>query len=369
MHLAGKNYTRREIERHVASLGQAGGVRRVVLAEGRAKGVEAFQFETGDGLDFTVLPDRGLDIPFCSFKGLNLVYQAPGGIAHPAFHDPAGFEWLRVFFGGLLTTCGLSYFGEPGPDGEEQLGLHGRYAGLPAVRVRDLSRWEGEEYLLEVAGTVEEASLFGEKLRLERSVASRIGARCLTVRDRVQNFGRRPAPFTILYHVNAGFPLLSAESELETSSVSIEPYDPAAAALLPEVRRFAAPDPEYPGMGLDYLHTMAADADGRAWAAVVNRGLEPRGGPAGLGLFLRFRIDTLPFLNEWKMLAEGDYVVGVEPANTKCLNRAALRREGRLPMLQPGEAREMEVELGVLEGPEEIEAFAERCRAIRDGVA
>jgi hypothetical protein len=102
---------------------------------------------------------------------------------------------------------------------------------------------------------------------------------------------------------------------------------------------------------------------------VVNRGLEPRGGPAGLGLFLRFRIDTLPFLNEWKMLAEGDYVAGVEPANTKCLNRAVLRREGRLPMLQPGEAREMEVELGVLEGPEEIEAFAERCRAIRDGVA
>jgi hypothetical protein len=367
MHLAGKNYTRREIERHVASLGQAGGVRRVVLAEGRAKGVEAFQFETGDGLDFTVLPDRGLDIPFCSFKGLNLVYQAPGGIAHPAFHDPAGFEWLRVFFGGLLTTCGLTYFGDPGTDAGEQLGLHGRYTGLPAARLRDLSRWEGEEYLLEVAGTVEEASLFGEKLRLERSVASRIGARSLTVRDRVENFGRRPAPFTILYHVNAGFPLLCADSELECSSQSVEPYDPTLAPSRPEVRPFAAPDPQFSAPGPDYLHIMAADAGGRAWAALVNRKLQPRGGPAGLGLSLRFRADTLPFLNEWRMLAEQDYVVGVEPANTKVLNRAALRREGRLPMLQPGEVREMEVELGVLEGAEEIEAFAERCRAIRSG--
>jgi hypothetical protein len=368
MHLAGKNYTRREVERHVGGLGQAGGVRRVVLAEGRAKGVEAFQFETGEGLAFTVLPDRGLDIPFCSFKGLNLVFQAPGGVAHPAFLDPAGFEWLRVFFGGLLTTCGLTYFGDPGPDGGDQLGLHGRYTGLPAVRVRDLSRWEGEEYLLEVAGTVEEASLFGEKLRLERSVASRIGARCLTVRDRVQNFGRRPAPFTILYHINAGFPLLAADSELESSSVSVEPYDPASARLQ-EVRRFAPPDADLPGMGLDYLHTMAPDADGRAWAALLNRGLRPRGGPAGLGLYLAFRADTLPYLSEWRMLAEGEYVVGLEPANTKVLNRAVLRREGRLPVLEPGETREMEVELGVLEGPEEIGAFAARCRAIRDGAA
>jgi len=368
MHLAGKNYARREVERHVGGLGQAGGVRRVVLAEGRAKGVEAFQFETGDGLSFTVLPDRGLDIPFCSFKGLNLVFQAPGGVAHPAFLDPAGFEWLRVFFGGLLTTCGLTYFGDPGPDGGDQLGLHGRYTGLPAVRVGDLSRWEGEEYLLEVAGTVEEASLFGEKLRLERSVASRIGSRQLTVRDRVQNFGRRPAPFTILYHINAGFPLLAADSELESSSVSVEPYNPASARPR-EVRRFAPPDADLPGMGLDYLHTMAADADGRAWAALLNRGLRPRGGPAGLGLYLAFRADTLPYLSEWRMLAEGEYVVGLEPANTKVLNRAVLRREGRLPVLEPGETREMEVELGVLEGPEEIGAFAARCRAIRDGAA
>jgi hypothetical protein len=369
MRLAGKDYTRREIERHVGELGQVGGVRRLVLAEGRAKGVEAFQFETGEGLAFTVLPDRGLDIPFFSFKGVNLVYQAPGGIAHPAFHDPAGFEWLRVFFGGLLTTCGLTYFGDPGPDEGGELGLHGRYTGLPAVRVRDLSRWEGEEYLLEVAGTVEEASLFGDKLRLERSVSSRLGARSLTVRDRVENFGRKPAPFTILYHVNAGFPLLSADSELECGSVAVEPYDEASAAHLAEVRRFAAPDPDFVAPGLDYLHTMGADADGRAWAALVNRGLHPRGGPAGLGLALRFRADTLPFLNEWKMLADGDYVAGVEPANTKVVGRAALRREGRLPMLQPGEVREMEVELGVLEGPEEIEAFAERCRAIRGGSA
>ena len=49
MRLAGRTYTRREIERHVGGLGQLGGARRVVLAEGRARGVEAFELPTGGG--------------------------------------------------------------------------------------------------------------------------------------------------------------------------------------------------------------------------------------------------------------------------------------------------------------------------------
>jgi hypothetical protein len=364
MRIGNRTYSRRELERRIGSVLQLGGTRHVELAEGRAKGVAAIEVSTGSGLAFTVLPDRGLDIPFCTFKGLNLVYLAPGGIAHPAFHDPAGFEWLRTFFGGLLTTCGLTYFGDPGRDGEEELGLHGRYASLPALRVCDRSRWEGDEYRLEISGTVEEASLFGDKLRLERSIASALGANSLTVRDRVHNFGSRPAPFTILYHINAGFPLLDAGSELHSTSFSVQPYDAEAAAHLGELERFAAPDPGYAGMGEDFLHTMAADEQGYAWAALINRGLGPAGGPEGLALYLRFRADTLPYLNEWKMLADTDYVVGIEPTNTKIRNRAILRREKRLPFLAPGETREMEVEIGVLEAAEGIAQFVERVRRI-----
>ncbi len=364
MRIGTKLYSRGELERRIGSLRQLGGTRHVELAEGRAKGVAAIEVATGSGLDFTVLPDRGLDIESCSFKGLNLVYLTPSGIAHPAFHDPAGFEWLRTFSGGLLTTCGLTYFGDPGRDGEEELGLHGRYASLPALRVCDLSRWQGEDYLLEIRGTVEEASLFGDKLRLERSISSALGSGSLILRDRVQNFGSRPSPFTILYHLNAGFPLLDAGSELVCTSLSVEPYDAVSAAHLADVLRFQAPDPGFPSPGQDFLHTMAGDEEGYAWAAMINRSLGPAGGPEGLALYLRFRTDTLPFLNEWKLLAETDYVVGLEPVNTMVLNRARLRREGRLPMLAPGETRDMELELGVLEGAEQIGHFVERVGRI-----
>jgi hypothetical protein len=212
---------------------------------------------------------------------------------------------------------------------------------------------------------VEEAVLFGDKLRLERTITSSLGSSSLTVHDRVRNFGSRPAPFTILYHINAGFPLLDADSELQSTSTAVEPYSPEAVAHLGELDRFAAPDPGYQGMGQDFLHRMAADQEGYAWAAMINRHLGPSGGAEGLGLYLRFRADTLPFLNEWKMLADTDYVVGIEPANTKILNRAVLRRENRLPFLAPGETRDMEVEIGVLEGGEQIAQFVERVRRIR----
>ena len=353
--IGNRDFSRKEIESRVGDTRQLGGIRHCELSEGRAKGVRAAIVDTGAGLSFTVLPDRGLDIADCSYKGVGLVYHAPGGIAHPAFHDPSGFEWLRVFFGGLVTTCGLSYFGDPGRDGNEDLGLHGRYAAQSARQVCDLSRWEGDQRILEITGIVEEAVLFGDKLRLTRSISTSLGSKSLRVRDSVQNIGARTSPFTILYHVNAGFPLLDESSELIIASRSIEPYDEPAAARIGEVLGFTAPDRS--AVGLDYLHTMAADAQGYTRAAMVNRRL-------GLGLSLRYNTASLPFLNEWKMLNEVDYVVGFEPVNTITVNRSVLRSRGRLPMLEPGEVREMDIEFGVLEGCAEIDAFAAEVKRL-----
>ena len=357
MNIQGKSFSKRELERRTGHLQQIGGTRHFELSSGRAKGVQGIEVNTGSGLVFTVLPGRGLDIANCTFRGTNLVYLAPGGVAHPAFYNPKGFEWLNTFFGGLLTTCGLTYFGDPERDGEQELGLHGRYAGLAAAVVRDNSRWEGDEYRIEISGTVEECALFGDKLRLERSITAILGSRHLTIRDRVENFGFRSAPLTILYHVNCGFPLLDGSSQLHLSSSAIEPYDRNAAEHAGEVRSFSVPQPGFQGQ--DFLHTMVADSEGYARAAMVNPCLN-----GGVGLYLRFHTDSLPYLNEWKMLGEGDYVVGIEPVNTKILGRGTLKREKRLPWIEAGECRDMEVEIGVLEGKREIEEFSAGVRNV-----
>jgi hypothetical protein len=359
MNILGKTYSKRELERRMGHLDQIGGTRHFEYSTGRARGVQAVEVNTGAGLVFTVLPGRGLDIAACSYKGTNLVYLAPGGISHPAFYNPAGLEWLNTFFGGLLTTCGLSYFGDPERDGEKELGLHGRYAGLAAAVCRDCSRWEGDEYLVEIGGTVEECALFGDKLRLHRSITTRLGSRSLTIRDRVENYGFRSSPLTVLYHINCGFPLLEEHSTLELSSSEVEPYDRNAEEHLGEALRFSAPQEGFRGQ--DFLHRMLADEQGYALAAMVNPRLR-----GGLGLSLRFRIDSLPYLNEWKMLGEGDYVTGIEPVNTKIVGRSTLKREKRLPWIEPGEIREMEVEIGVLEGAAEIRAMSDRIREVME---
>jgi hypothetical protein len=352
-----RSFSKRDLERRTGHLQQIGGTRHFELSAGRGRGVSAIEVNTGNGLVFTVLPGRGLDIANCTFRGTNLVYLAPGGVAHPAFYNPAGLEWLNTFFGGLLTTCGLTYFGDPDRDGEQELGLHGRYAGLAAVVARDNSRWEGNDYRIEISGSVEECALFGDKLRLERSITTMLGSRHLTIRDRVENFGFRSTPLTVLYHINCGFPLLDGSSELQLSSSAIEPYDRNAEEHAGEVRRFSVPQAGFRGQ--DFLHTMVADSEGYARAAMVNAELD-----GGLGLYLRFRTESLPYLNEWKMLGEGDYVVGIEPVNTKTVGRSILRREKRLPRIEAGESREMEVEIGVLEGKREIDEFVDGIREV-----
>ncbi|UCB47146.1 MAG: aldose 1-epimerase family protein [Spirochaetota bacterium] len=355
MKINGKEYSRREIEKRIGNVNQIGNTVHYELTEGRSKGVRAVEFNNGSGLSFTVLPDRGLDIVHCTYNGINLVYQTPNGVAHPSFYEPHGPSWLKTFFGGLLTTCGLTYFGAPGKDGEEELGLHGRYSTLPASRVQDRSRWEKDRYILEISGTVEESTLFGNKLRLTRSISTEIGKRSLSLRDSVENYGFSASPFTILYHINIGFPLLDESSELVLTSKEIEPYDDGSKDNLENWSRFSLPVKDFKEQ--NFLHTMAGDSEGYAHAALLNRELA-----GGLGLFIRTSIDSLPFISEWKQMGEGDYVVGIEPCNTKIENRALLREHGRLPLLEPGEKEELTVEIGVLEGEEEIEDFIKKLK-------
>ena len=57
--------------------------------------------------------------------------------------------------------------------------------------------------------------------------------------------------------------------------------------------------------------------------------------------------------------------LSIKPANCAMAPRDKLRASGELPMLEAGGSRSFEVEVGVLEGSEELERFAgavDRCR-------
>jgi hypothetical protein len=56
-------------------------------------------------------------------------------------------------------------------------------------------------------------------------------------------------------------------------------------------------------------------------------------------------------------MAEGLYAVGLEPATNPFSTPAELLEKGYQVMLEPGEERHYELEFGVLEGEDQIDAF------------
>ena len=103
----GQKLLRSDLLKRVGDISQIAGFRRSTRTEGNENGVSAVDFYTGTGFFFTVLPDRGLDISFASYRGIPLCWRSSTGDVAPHFYETQGDGWLRSFYGGLLTTCGM----------------------------------------------------------------------------------------------------------------------------------------------------------------------------------------------------------------------------------------------------------------------
>src|SRR5439155_25462778 len=102
-----------------------------------------------------------------------------------------------------------------------------------------------------------------------------------------------------------------------------------------------------------YVLSLQPGADGKVGVALVNRRLR-----GGLGVYLRYDARQLPAYLAWRMMREGLYAIGLEPATNPFGNPRELIEQGFPLLLAPGETRTYELELGVLAGREEIDAFA-----------
>lgn len=358
----GRNYTRGELMQRVGDLNQFAGVRLGELADGFERGVRTADIRTGTGFEFTVVPDRGMDIAWASYRGASLAWRSPATVQHPSYYQPEGAGWIRGFPGGLATTCGLTYFGSACVDEGQALGVHGRASYIPATQFAHGGEWQGDEYEIWVAGELHEAVLFGENIVLRRRIRARLGESRLFIEDTVTNEGYRTTPHMILYHLNFGFPLVDENTELLSASAEVTPRDEIAAPGIREYNRFQAPTPGYQEQV--FYHVPKADAEGYGRAALVNRAFaysEPSSnGGRGLGAYIRFRKHELPRMVQWKMMGQRDYLCGLEPATNWVGGRDKERAEGRLQFLEPGESREYRLEIGVLASIEEIDAFAAR---------
>ena len=111
MKFNGKTYTKTEIPKRIGDLSQIGGIRQFTLNDGQASGTRAIEVNTGAGLKFTILPDRGMDVAWAECKGVPLCWISENGIKGNQFYENRGTEFLRYFNGGLIKTCGLRSLG------------------------------------------------------------------------------------------------------------------------------------------------------------------------------------------------------------------------------------------------------------------
>ena len=293
-------------------------LRRLTAAEGKARGTQIIEVCTAGGLQLDILPDAGLDIGQTRYKGINMSWMCKNGYDSPAVIAPYESEFLNTFPGGLLYTCGLRTAG-PGnrDDNGEWQPMHGRYHSLPAEQV--CAEAEGDE--IRIRGTVRETALFGHVLELKRTIRIPIYGSEITVEDELTNLTPRAEEIMQIYHCNFGYPMLSEKAELilpeERETI---PRTEFAKTGLEKCCRFDSPiDSEEERV---FFHKMKKEFT----AALVNPEI-------GVRMTMTWSGDTLPVLTQWRSMASGDYVLGLEPTNCYIMGRQEERRNGTLPVL------------------------------------
>lgn len=349
--LFGRALDERELNERTGRFEQIGGIRAIRLDDGRAQGMRALEVRTGSGLEFLCLADRALDIAALDYRGIPLAWQAPAGIAAPAYYDAHDPSFARNFFGGLVTTCGLNAFGPPGTDEWGEWGQHGRVNHLPAEELSQRTWWNGDACTFEISGVVREAELFGETLRLHRTWRTYLGSNRIELTDRVTNEGGASVPHMLLYHCNGGFPLLDDATRVYASHRSVAPRDARAREGLDAWDRGGPPDAGFAEQV--FIHEPVACDDGWARALIANDNLNA---PHGIALCVCFKPAQLPALFSWRMLGVKQYVMSVEPANCPTIaGRLAARAAGTLPFIEPGESRTYELRFEVLDSRDAID--------------
>ncbi|MBT4504466.1 MAG: aldose 1-epimerase family protein [Gemmatimonadetes bacterium] len=358
--LFGKTYTKRQLLDRVGDMTQLAGARRAELTEGNERGADLIEVFNASGLCFSVLPGRALDISSAHYRGTNLCYRSATGDVGPAFYEPEGFGWMRSWYGGLVASCGMTFTGHPETDPEEEdeeLGLHGRLSNIPAKNVAADCNWEGEDYVVRIRGKMRESVSLGTNLELAREISTVLGEKCLRIHDRIENLGADRSPLMFVYHCNPGFPLLDAGTRLvlhaKKSTEWLEDRE-----VNPEEFTVAT-GPKKKEHDDVYVHRPRADRQGNVHVGLINDRLQ-------LGLYWKFPIAEIPLVNHWQHFHRGNYVTGIEPGNASMLGRAWNREHGYLQHIAPGEVREFHLEIGILEGEQEIREFE---RQVERGVS
>lgn len=255
-------------------------------------------------------PQSVLDVGSAIFHGVDL---APGS-AVPSDGDPRIDKALP----GFLFTCGPDHIRHPVPiEGAADGGrypLHGSLSSNPAGDI--LIEEDEGEVVCEARVTAELAhggtAALARRWRADRRTGH------ITLDDVVTNAGETSWPRFGMYHINFGTGLFDENTRL-------------TGAMLPggslpwrfdegDMRIFCVP---------------AAETAKHGWAEIA---VGPIAALGGRSMHIRFRTDSLPYLQVWRNQSPGSAVLGIEPVSHRLAPREELIAAGEAPDFTPGES-------------------------------
>jgi len=332
---------------------QLGGLETSVLDNGPGRGVRIAWVNTGGGLRYKVVIDRGLDIADAEFLGRSLTWHSLTGVTAPSHSYNRGMNWLWGFYGGLVVSCGPLNTGAPFVEEGEEYGIHGTHSHSRAI-VESMTNPDPAQgrYDMTITGIVRTARVFGPNVELRRTITSTLGESAIRIRDHFTNRGNQAAPHAWLLHVNFGYPLLEPGASTYCYNGRISPRFDSDDWFLKrrDFRAAPAPHESHRGSGEVFAYIdPKADAGGNVLAGVVNR-------KRGFAVKIEYNKKDYPRLGNWQHWGPGgSYTGALEPMTAGVEGRPIDRERGWLRFLEPGQTLELNCTITATSEKREIE--------------
>lgn len=329
--------------------------RPIVYKEGRAESMNSIEAKCGD-IFFHAASDKALDITDFSYQGKNFTFMSKPGLQGRNHYDTNGEEALRSISGGLFFTCGFENICAPCTIEGKNYPMHGRIRTTPAEHVSTDVVQENDTYKIVISGEMREAELFGENMVLRRRIESVLGENSITVIDEIENQAFRPEPLMLLYHCNIGYPFLTENCQLYVPTKKVTGREDFSKEHENQWNKMEKPvdnEREYV-----FIHDIKADKKLDTLVMVVNHDLN-------IGLKLEFNKKNLPYFMEWKSIASGDYVLGLEPSNSSVYGKKYHIENNDVHMLDPFKKEKNILKFMVVDGIEEINKVISEIEKIK----
>jgi len=338
---------------------QVGGIDAYTIDEGEGRGVRALVVNTGGGLRYRVLVDRGLDIDQAFFNQHSLAFLSHKGVTRPTRALDAGADWLRGWPAGLLTSCGPFNIASPCVDEGESLGLHGTHSNT-AGAIESVIQPDPHAGRLEmtIIGRVRYGKMFGPSVELKRTITSRLGTNKIHFVDEFYNAGNTDVPHAWLLHINLGYPLVDEGARIVYPAGTLKARDDARSlAYFKGDKGLDVPAPldDHCGAGevVAYLFPKPLTEAGQTTVALVNSRL-------GVALAVNYNTREFGRCGTWQHWGKHEYVTGIEPMNGTVAGRDKDRAAGLLDSLPAGSTKRYAYEIEII--TKEQESWGSRIR-------